>query len=114
MRLLVLAFVRDYIGHWGRSPSLGEVAAGLGTNRKRVFKSVRSLVRDGLLLRTPGPRGLALPADRDTALRVLVALGWTVDLDLERVTDRGLLPRPELDYRPSGFAGDDGDDSGGE
>lgn len=114
-RLLVLAFVRDYIGKRGASPSMGEIANGVlpPTNRTRVKQAVRSLAADGLLLRTPGPRGLRMPTERDAALRVLRELGWRVDWDTEvayppdrrqGVTDPPLLPPAELDY----LAEDDG------
>ena len=103
-RLLVLKFVRAYIGEWGCSPSYGEIAAALDSNRTRVRKAVKSLVRGGLLLRQAGERGLALPAEAETAKRVLRALGWRID---ERghaaaapVTKRPLLPPPALDYPP--------------
>lgn len=78
LRLHVLDFVRRYLGAWKVSPSYGEIAAALGTNRTRVKDAVKSLVAEGLLLRTPGPRGLAMPSEREAALRVLIALGWTV------------------------------------
>ena len=116
-RLLVLGFVRDYIGLMGASPSYGEIAAELYSNRKRVMKAVRSLERDALLIRAPGPRGLRLPSLRDAALRQLRDAGYFIDEDLkvavppeswfERyagamlpVTKRGLLTTPALDYLP--------------
>lgn len=111
-RLLVLKFVRDYIGQWGYSPSYGEIAAALDTNRTRIKRAIRSLERDQLLLRTPGPRGLALPNDEQAALRQLRSLGWQIDEKGQFVsvgpdgTKRTLLPPPELDYRPDEVAGD--------
>ena len=100
-RNLVLAFVRDYIGTWRVSPSYGEIAAGLGTNRTRIKEAVRSLVADGHLLRTPGPRGLALPGDEAAAIERLKALGWRVDAEaraLAAVTQSTLPAIPLLDY----------------
>ena len=106
-RLLVLAFVREYIGAMGESPSYGEIAAKLDSNRTRVKMAVRSLAADGLLIRTGGPRGLQLPSVRDTAIRQLRALGYAVDEDLKYVrhpgvTNRTLLPPAELRYPPRG------------
>lgn len=109
-RLLVLAFVREYIDRWGHSPSYGEIAAGLSSNRTRVRKAVRSLERDGLVLRAPGPRGLTLPTVRDEAVRQLRALGFIVDEDCLQVkapvTDPPLLPPAALDYDPDPTDGD--------
>lgn len=101
-RLLVLAFVRDYLEKNGASPSYGEVAAALSSGRTRVKLAIRSLAAEGLLLRKPGPRGLALPTMRDEAIRQLRELGWTVDEDIGVArspgTNPSLLPPPELTY----------------
>ena len=109
-RLLVLAFVREYIRDKGGSPSYGEIASKLGTNRERIRKAVNSLAREGLLLRTPGPRGLALPEARDEALRVLGRLGYPLDAAsgafMDRVPDSGLPVAPVLDYYPHDTEGD--------
>lgn len=107
-RLLVFAFVRDYIGLMGASPSYGEIAAKLTSNRKRVMKAIRWLEREGLVLRTPGPRGLKLPSMREEAVRQLRDLGWIVDEDAKvagpptglPVTKRTLLTTSALDYHP--------------
>ena len=79
LRLHVLGFVRRYIGRFKYSPSQGEIAAACSTNRTRVKDALKSLAEEGLLLRSPGPRGLKMPSERDAALRVLKALGWSVD-----------------------------------
>lgn len=101
-RLLVLAFVRQYITAHGASPSLGEIAAALRSNRKRALKAVKALAGQGLLLRVPGPRGLALPEEQDAAAALLRNLGWRLlpsgVTDPAGVTDRGLPPVPVLDY----------------
>lgn len=110
-RLLVLAFVRGYIGKWGQSPSYGEIAAGVGVSRVRAHQLVRKLVIDGQLLRHPGPRGLSLPETRDEALRVLRELNWTVDEKAARAaapfTHSRLIAAPPLTYphRVSGERG---------
>lgn len=75
-RLLVLAFVRNYLERFQLSPSQGEIAHGLGIPRQTVRNALRSLERDGLIVRGKGPRGLSLPSLRDEAVRQLVALGW--------------------------------------
>lgn len=97
-RLLVLDFVRDYIDRWGGSPSLGEIGAALNIDRMRVKRAIRSLAADGMLRRTPGPRGLALPDAEADALRQLRALGWTINPTEEVVTKATLLPPAALDY----------------
>ncbi len=101
-RLQLLAFIRGYIGEWQRSPSYGEMAAALDVSRDRIKKSVKSLARDGLLLRTPGPRGLALPEQREEALKLLAELGWQVNpVEMTVGQAASLYPlgdRPPLDY----------------
>ena len=100
--LLVLAFVREYIGNWGASPSYGEIAHALDTNRERVRQSVKQLIRSGALLRTPGERALVLPEARDEALRILQGLGYSVGLTIQP-----LPVIPLFDY-PYGEIGGDG------
>jgi hypothetical protein len=101
-RLLVLDFVRRYIERWGQSPSYSEIAAGVGIGRARAHQLVRRLVTSGHLLRTPGPRGLALPDQRDEAVRQLRELGWTVDPGAAEArlpyTLSKLLDAPPLTY----------------
>ena len=97
-RLLVLDFVRGYIERWGGSPSLGEIGNALNIDRKKVQRAIRSLAAEGMLLRTPGPRGLALPGSEAEAIRQLQALGWVVDADCALATKAGLLPPAALDY----------------
>lgn len=118
-RLLVLGFVRDYIGRLGESPSYGEIAARLNSNRSRVRRAVKSLAADELLLRSPGARGLALPSLRDAAIRQLRDLGFTVDVDFSSirppggpVTNPPLLPPAELTY-PKQTKHGDGDGGSG-
>lgn len=100
LRLLVLRFIREYLSDWGASPSYGEIAAALDTNRTRVRKAVKSLAEEGLLLRTPGPRGLALPDNLAEAVRLLKALGYAVDTAAFRVTHSPLQDETVLDYDP--------------
>ena len=110
LKLLVLKFVQQYIVQWQGSPSLGEIASALATNRTRVRRAVRRLELDGSLVRVPGPRGLSLPDDEPVALRQLRARGWTINPDdrtatppanaPKSVTNQPLLPPAELDYVP--------------
>ncbi|WP_275230908.1 LexA family protein [Novosphingobium album (ex Liu et al. 2023)] len=120
-RLLLLAFVRDYIARWGESPSHGEIASGLGISRTRARQLIKALVRSGQLLHRPGPRGLSLPAQRDEAVRRLRDLGWKVDEDLARASPESpaapcaktSLPGPiVLDYVPRDGGADGGNDIG--
>ena len=105
-RLLVLGFVRDYWTEHGGSPSYGEIASGLDTYKGRVKWAVRSLVADGELLRTPGPRGLRLPSERDKAIQLLQDLG----ISIEPVTNPTLPVPPELDYPRDAESGDQDDE----
>lgn len=75
-KALVLGFVTEYIIRHRISPSQGEIIHALGSTRSRVRDALRSLERDRLILRTPGERGLALPSEKDQALRLLERLGW--------------------------------------
>lgn len=96
-RLLVLGFVRNYILQYGGSPSYGEIANGVGISPTRARQLVQALVKAGQLLRTPGPRGLSLPALRDEAVRQLRELGWQV---YAPCADSALPTSPMLDYLP--------------
>lgn len=75
----VLAFVRDYITRWGQSPSIREIAAGVGIGKSHVRIIVLRLVKRGQLVRRGGPRGLGLPDIEDSAIETLGQLGWTID-----------------------------------
>lgn len=107
-KLLVLKFVRQYIADWAGSPSLGEIAHALGTNRTRVRRAIKRLEADGQLVRVPGPRGLSLPEEEPLAVRQLRARGWTINpgdrtatppaSGRQSVTKEPLLPPAELDY----------------
>lgn len=99
-RALVLAFVRDYLTRWGQSPSYGEIAAGTGSNPTRAKRAVRSLAKAGLLIRTPGTRGLALPDEIERARLVLERAGLLSDSPPPPppVPKTTLLPPPALDY----------------
>lgn len=90
-KVLVLKFVIDYITANKVSPSQGEIERGLDSTRSRVRDALRSLLKEGLLLRRPGERGLALPSQEGDALRLLLGLGWKAK--------EGVLQAPSR-YRP--------------
>ena len=119
-RLLVLGFVRDYLDRHRVSPSQGEIRNGLRTTRTRVRDALRSLEKDGLIIRTPGKRGLSLPSLRDEAIRRLREMGFAVDEDIMQITrPRGpnstLLPPASLDYVGPGLSlSQSGDQHGSE
>lgn len=105
-RGLVRVFIRDYIGNYGISPSQGEIARHFECQRGRVRDAIRSLERDGLVVRTPGPRGLRMPSEREEAVRKLQELGFVVNaedgvIELPARPLSPLLPPPGLDYPPS-------------
>jgi len=101
LRLLVLDFIHDYIHQWRISPSLGEIAAALSIDRKQAHKAVLSLASTGLVLKGPGARGLALPDQRDEAVRLLRSLGWSIDDAGRLATNRPLMEGPVIDYIPT-------------
>lgn len=107
-RLLVLDFVRRYIARWKYSPSQGEIAAGLSIDAGKVRHAIRSLARDGLIIRRPGARGLILPDTEAEAIRQLRALGWIVNPADEVIAKSTLLPPAALDYPDA----DDGEEGG--
>lgn len=102
-KLLVLAFVRDYIASWQGSPSYGEIAAGVGVSQTRAKQLVKALVKEHRLLRRPGTRGLSLPARHREALQALREAGWNVSQDNKLAVapdcpKTTLQPPPVLDY----------------
>jgi hypothetical protein len=111
-RLQVLGFIRDYIAAQNESPSLGEIASGCGIDRSKAHRHVRSLIRQGHLMRRRGMRGLMLPSAIEEAKRQLREAGYRIDEDFGGDTKSRLLPLPPLDYLPrqQGGEGDDGDD----
>lgn len=107
-RALVLDFVAGYIARWGQSPSYGEIAAALGSNRTRVKRAVVSLERKGLLIRAGGVRGLSLPDEIERARQTLARAGLlpssseAVGQQGHPVTKPTLLPPAALDYPARG------------
>lgn len=99
-KLLVLAFIREYIARWGGSPSISEIAEGTGSSRGGVKAALRVLAGEGVIVRRPGARGIVLPDRLTEALRELRAAGYLVDDDLVRGPFQTLPLTPELDYDP--------------
>jgi hypothetical protein len=60
-RLLVLAFVREYITRWGQSPSYGEISSGLAISPTRARQLVKALVAGGQLIRSQALGALHFP-----------------------------------------------------
>ena len=118
-RLQVLAFIQEYIAACNASPTLSEIAAGVGVGKSRVHNLVDALVHEGKLCRQAGARGLLLPCKIDEAKRLLREAGCMVDEDFHP-PPLSLCPRtktalpavPVLDYVPFGISG--GTDSDGE
>lgn len=119
-KALVLSFIKQYFADHGCSPSYGEIAAGLNTNRERVYHAVRQLTDDGDIVRVPGQRrSIALPDPSEQlsevdALRQLRRIGWRIDLSAMNllgplalpVTNPTLPLIPELDHIPEVELGD--------
>lgn len=82
-RSAVLSFVRAYLARHDDSPSLGEIADGLGSTKPRVLRILSGLERDGELIRLPGAarckRRILLPEQQSRALALLRELGWEVN-----------------------------------
>src|SRR5258707_99321 len=113
MQNLALDFINRYFCRWGQSPTLGELAAHLGTSRKRAHEIVRQLAAKQMIEVVAGKaRGIRL-VDRtmelseQAVLARLLAEGWTVGAgsriifppgEVEGVTENGLFLLPLLDH----------------
>jgi len=110
-KLQVLGFIKRYYLDHGKSPTLGEIAAGVNITRQRAHKLVRSLDADGDVRRTAGKaRGIMLrdpvkQLSEIDALRQLQQAGWSINgaqKELLGPLTKGTLPlRPQLDHNPS-------------
>jgi hypothetical protein len=84
-KLQALDFIKRYYAQWGHSPTLGELAAGLGgISTKRAYDLVHQLSDERQLEVTAGKtRGIRLLdrgeelSEADVLLRI-AALGWTI------------------------------------
>lgn len=105
-----LDFIKRYYVDHGVSPTLAEIAAGLGVTRQHVYKIVAALALDGHITRVKGySRGIMLigPTKQVSELDALIKLleiGWKVnegDKELQRELTTSVLPlRPQLDHIP--------------
>lgn len=83
-KLIALDFIKRYFARWGYSPTLGELAAGLGVSTKRAHDLVHQLAIERMVEVTAGKtRGIRLPDRREElseadVLLSLAARGWTV------------------------------------
>jgi SOS-response transcriptional repressor LexA len=133
-KVQALDFIKRYFAEWGRSPSLGEIGAGLGVSRQRAHELVAQLTAEAYIRNTVGQRrGLRLVDPKQEvsvadALLVLQREGWKVFNDVQFVAlPLGELAEPltfpelpeaaELDHIPAielGAGRNDGtDDSSG-
>jgi hypothetical protein len=111
MQNLALDFIKRYFRRWAQSPTLSEIAAELGVNRKRAHELVKILAEKGFIETVPGKtRGIRLIdrteelSEQDVLARLL-ADGWTIG-DGSRilqppgdpVTENGLFALPLLDH----------------
>jgi SOS-response transcriptional repressor LexA len=60
-RVNALEFIRRYFVEHGSSPSLGEIAAAIGTSPQRASGIVHDLEQSGEILRGEGRRAIRLP-----------------------------------------------------
>lgn len=113
-KLQALGFIKRYIADHGGSPSYDEIAEALGTNKARVRAIVRVLADEGKLFRLPGARrGITLPGDIESAIRLLRASGMRVDSDVFVPVTNTTLPRvPPLKHIPDPHLGGELHDPG--
>lgn len=84
-RLHALSFIKSYWAEHGGSPSFGEIAAALRSDRPTVSRIVQSLDRSGDIIRASGSRrGILLPDKLDQvttadALLILRRRGWSIN-----------------------------------
>ena len=106
-------FVERYFMRHGVSPTLGEIAAGIGVSKKRAHVVVHAIARKGTWEIVAGEaRGIrlvdrTLELSENEVLARLLAAGWTIG-DGNRiiqpgglastVTEKGLFALPLLDH----------------
>lgn len=121
-KIAAFAFIRQFIVEWQRGPSLSEIANAIGRSKDTARRAVRRLDHEGLIIRTPGERGIRLPdvpklISRDEALARLRDEGFVIDEDVLHVSVPGparpitTLPLlAKLDHIPDiDFSGDSHD-----
>ena len=78
-KLLTLKFIRQYFADHDGSPSLSEIAEGIGVSRRRALDHVQTLARERRIGRRPGPRGIYLidaPPFTDSHLTRVIVLDY--------------------------------------
>ena len=93
-KLQVLAFIERYYRAHRQGPSLGEISSAIGIARQSACFHVKTLTREGRLLRTPGvARSIRPLSAHEEAVRQLEACGYAL-------TNSELPPRFDLDHDP--------------
>lgn len=101
-KLQALDLIKRYYLRHGSSPTLGEIAGGLGVTRQRAHSLVRALERDQLVQRTRGKtRGIMLAnaaaqVSENDALIQLCEAGWTVRVGNMELVPPGTLTTSRL------------------
>lgn len=108
-KVAALEFIKRYIVEWGVSPSIGEIANALGTNRSRISQILHQLASEGSIVRKTGERrNITLPDKVVEAVQLLRRAGYKVNGDAKElvgphgfiVTNPTLPLLPELDHIP--------------
>jgi len=94
-RQLAFRFIERYWATNNRSPSYGEIAAGIGADRDRAREAVKGLVRAGIVNQQPGvPRSITLPSREEAVLAALRREGWRINASLRELIPPILSPLP--------------------
>lgn len=105
-KLQALDLIKRYYLRHGSSPTLGEIAGGLGITRQRAHSLVRALERDCMVQRTRGKtRGIMLAnaaaqVSENDALLQLCEAGWTVRVGNMELVPPGTLTTTALPAGP--------------
>ncbi|WP_132910258.1 hypothetical protein [Sphingomonas sp. BK235] len=80
-----MAFITSYLVRTGHSPSIGDIAAGLGVGRTRAKALVHQLATLKMIDRVPGSqRAISVPGlFEQLVVEKLRQEGWKVDRDIE-------------------------------
>lgn len=92
-RQLALRFIERYWAAHNRSPSYGEIAAGIGADRDRAREAVKGLVREGSVNQKRGQaRSITLPGREEAVLAILRNDGWRINASLRELIPPTLSP----------------------
>ncbi|NLS26203.1 LexA repressor [Sphingomonas sp. S2M10] len=106
-KLQALDLIKRYYLRHGSSPTLGEIAGGLGITRQRAHSLVRALERDQMVQRARGKtRGIMLAnaaaqVSESDALLQLCEAGWTVRIGNMELVPPGTLTTTPLPAGPA-------------